>query len=398
MRHVFISYQRDDSEFVADLIRQIEDAGVRVGSDHERLRAEETGWRESIDQAIRDAFALLLVITPAARTSEQMNYEWTFALGVGVPVIPVVRETATLHPRLEDLQRLDFTNAAVQPWGKLLRAIREAHEGPRRRLPARSADRFGEPDRAGGGRDRPRERPGERSPGLRDRTERDRSSPFGRERDRRRAGPRDASLDEVFQSDKRTVDEAQMDKLYQALEGSADRDYRTRAAHRLGDIGDRAAIPHLIKALRDEDARLREAVAMALAKLKAGAAVPALLETLRRTRPGPFGGGSPNQIVMRAVREIGISGLPVLIDALSDDEPRIRLVVVILLGEIGDSGAVPALTGALRDPESRVRWKAADALGRMGDVTAVPVLVEMLTDTNKDVRIAAAWALGQIGH
>src|SRR3990170_4736846 len=74
MGHVFISYHGEDGDFVADLIRQLEGAGIRAWSENERLRNGE-GWREAIDQAIRDAFALIVVFSPTARASEQIQYE-----------------------------------------------------------------------------------------------------------------------------------------------------------------------------------------------------------------------------------------------------------------------------------------------------------------------------------
>ena len=40
-----------------------------------------------------------------------MTYEWAFALGSGVPVLPLLLNSAEadLHPRLRTLQYLDFS-------------------------------------------------------------------------------------------------------------------------------------------------------------------------------------------------------------------------------------------------------------------------------------------------
>ncbi len=82
MGHVFISYQNDDGEFVTDVIRQIEGAGFSVWSDQERLRTGE-GWREAIDQAIRDAFALLVILSPVARAAST-TLEISAAVKIGI--------------------------------------------------------------------------------------------------------------------------------------------------------------------------------------------------------------------------------------------------------------------------------------------------------------------------
>ncbi len=370
MSHIYIAYHRDDSDFAARVMRQIEDAGFRVWMDHERVRAEHIRWRESIDQAIRDAFALLVIISPAARASEQVNYEWTFALGTDIPVIPVIYKQAPLHPRQRILTRVDFTETGAPPWGKLLRIIHEAHDEDNDPRGRRYASRSGTVPP----------------------WERDRLSPIERAR-RSRAAQRDSKPFPPMIDSKME----QPHKLLEALE-SDDRDQRAHAAHRLGELNDRSTIPALIKLLRNDDWRVREAAASTLAKLKAAAALPALLETLRQSRPGPFGSSGPNRVVVDAIREIGPAGIRVLIDALSDDDARLRLVIVDLLGEFGDTDAIPALASALRDPEPGVRSQAADALGKLGSESAVPDLLALLSDSDKDVRISAAWALGQIGH
>ncbi len=367
MGHVFISYQNEDGEFVADVIRQIEGAGFSVWSDQERLRTGE-GWREAIDQAIRDAFALVVILSPAGSQSQQINYEVTFALGVGVDVIVLLRAAVKLPERLESMQRLDFAPDVAPPWGKLIRLIQDAQNHDRRPIPFR-------PSRP----NEPQQRPplfGRRAPGG-----------FSRENDR---------VDDWLSSIKSDEPDA-VQKLVEALDGD-DRDKRAAAASRLAEIEDKTAIPALLRRLRDDDWRVREEAARALGKMKAAAAVVGLLECIRVGRPGPFGGGNGSSVFSDAIKEIGPLAVPVLIDALSDEDPRMRLAIIDLLGDMAEPEAVPALAGALRDPEWRVRWQAADALGKMGSTTAVPDLVDMLADSNKDVRISVAYALGRIGH
>jgi HEAT repeat protein len=367
MGHVFISYQSEDGEFVADMIRQIEDAGFSIWSDNERLRTGE-GWREAIDQAIRDAFALIVILSPAASRSEQINYEATFALGVGVEVIVILRTSVKVPSRLESLPRLDFSPEVAPPWGKLIRVIQDAQNRDRRPVPFRSS-RPGEPQRQPLFGRRP-------------------ANSFGR------SDPE--HLDDWLSGIKGDEPDA-VEKLIQALD-SEDRDKRAAAASRLAEIEDRSAIPTLLRRLRDDDWRVREEAARALGKMKAPAAVVGLLECIRVGRPGPFGGGNCGSMFTDAIKEIGALAVPVLIDALSDEDSRLRLVIIDLLGEIAESDAIPALAGALRDPEWRVRWQAAEALGKMRTTAAVPDLLEMLADSNKDVRMSVAYALGRIGH
>jgi tetratricopeptide (TPR) repeat protein len=121
-RHVFISYQHEDSDFAEVLIHRIEKAGFKTWKDDNHLPAGED-WRAGIDQAIKDAFALIIVMSPQAKASEYVTYEWAFAWGAGVKVIPVLFKETPLHPRLEALQYLNFTDRVARPWETLINTL-----------------------------------------------------------------------------------------------------------------------------------------------------------------------------------------------------------------------------------------------------------------------------------
>ena len=123
--HIFISYSREDSDFAEDLKEKLEAADFEVWTDKSRLIPGED-WRESIDQAIRDALALIVVMTPTAEASKYVTYEWAFAWGIGVKIIPILFEPNTpLHPRLGTLEYLNFTHRTKYPWDDLINPIRK---------------------------------------------------------------------------------------------------------------------------------------------------------------------------------------------------------------------------------------------------------------------------------
>ena len=92
--------------------------------DSERLKIGQD-WREEIDQGIQNSIALIAVMTPDARKSEYVTYEWSFAWGKGVKIFPILLKQTPLHPRLESLQYLDFTNRASRPWNELIKSLKE---------------------------------------------------------------------------------------------------------------------------------------------------------------------------------------------------------------------------------------------------------------------------------
>ena len=121
-RHIFICYQHEDSDFAQVLINQIEKAGFHTWIDDNHLQVGED-WRTGIDQAIKDAFALIVIMSPKAKASEYVTYEWAFAWGARVKVIPVLYKETPLHPRLDALQYLNFTDRVVRPWDTLINTL-----------------------------------------------------------------------------------------------------------------------------------------------------------------------------------------------------------------------------------------------------------------------------------
>lgn len=121
----FVSHAREDGDFAELLKLRLEKEDVTAWIDIERLNVGED-WRQEIDTAIQNAVALIVVMTPVARQSDYVTYEWAFAWGAGVPVIPILLKETPMHPRLESLQYLDFTNQIARPWTKLLDALASA--------------------------------------------------------------------------------------------------------------------------------------------------------------------------------------------------------------------------------------------------------------------------------
>jgi hypothetical protein len=129
MAHIFISYKRTtaNTRFVNRMSQKLREAGFEPWIDTRRLRAGED-WRDEIDQAIRDSLALIVVLSPDSITSQYVTYEWAFAFGVGVPVIPVLYRKTDLHPRLAGIHYLDFESDKQAIWDALVERLREINE------------------------------------------------------------------------------------------------------------------------------------------------------------------------------------------------------------------------------------------------------------------------------
>jgi TIR domain len=121
MRSIFISYHRNDGDFAATVRLELERANFRVWVDRYELEAG-ADWREEIQGAIGSSDALVVVLSPESAGSHYVTHEWSYALGSGKPVVPLLLRPATVHPRLEVLQFLDFSGS-VRPWSDLFRAL-----------------------------------------------------------------------------------------------------------------------------------------------------------------------------------------------------------------------------------------------------------------------------------
>ena len=124
MTTVFISYDREDSDFAELVQAKLSRAGHTTFLDLEILDVGDD-WRDKIDLALRASQVLVVIMTPEAAVSHYVAYEWAFALGAGLKVIVLELQTTELHPRLAVLQRILFTDKA-RPWQKLLEEVQKA--------------------------------------------------------------------------------------------------------------------------------------------------------------------------------------------------------------------------------------------------------------------------------
>lgn len=107
MKHIFISFSQHDSRYMQTMRDNLIRIGHKPWIDPKPRPGQD--WRFDIDDAIRSADAVLVIVSPAAAESIHVTYEWALAIGMDVPVIPVVFSKAKMHPRLQMLEHFDFT-------------------------------------------------------------------------------------------------------------------------------------------------------------------------------------------------------------------------------------------------------------------------------------------------
>jgi HEAT repeat protein len=359
MQHIFISLKHEDLDFGENVIARLEKEGFTTWTDLKIGPGEE--WRTTIDLAIKGAFALIVIMTPEAKASEYVTYEWAFAWGVGIRVIPIMLRPTALHPRLEALQYLDFTNIKSRPWERLLEEVRAAANAP-------LAHSVNIPIN---------------------------SPPFIRQAV--------SSLDSSNHDDRQgailtlqtAATPAAITVLREALKHPLP-DVRQWAASALAELKDSRSIPALIDAIKDRSLQYRESFIMALGYIGSPSVVSDLLEILKRDEQNLWASTA------QALGHIGDkSAVPALIDKLEYADSNTSVAAIQALGELGDLAAVPVIIEALEDTaDSRLSLKrqyAADALRKLADPSAVPALIVALMDADNEVCWNAVKALGAIG-
>ena len=103
----FISYSREDSEFVLRLTEDLKAAGASVWLDQLDIEPGHA-WDSAIEKALREAPRMLLVLSPASAKSTNVRNEMSFALEENKIIIPVLHQDCAIPLQLHRIQRVDL--------------------------------------------------------------------------------------------------------------------------------------------------------------------------------------------------------------------------------------------------------------------------------------------------
>ncbi len=121
-------------------------------------------------------------------------------------------------------------------------------------------------------------------------------------------------------------------------------------------------------------------------------AAPVLLQSLRDSN-------TRIDDVARALAHIGKPAVPLLIDAITADDPRVRSGAALALGEIRPlvAGTAQKLTIGLSDQDAAARKAFLTAIGALGSRAgeSVPAVRRLLGDPSADIRILAIAIVAQ---
>ena len=126
---VFISYQHLSDNEASEIYKHLTNAGLRVWQDVNDIR-HSNRWSVAINEALRNARRLILLLTPEAMSSEEVFNEWFYFYTQHKPIHCLLLKECEVHYQLLPYQYLDWRIADNRDWRLLLRGLRENSTQP----------------------------------------------------------------------------------------------------------------------------------------------------------------------------------------------------------------------------------------------------------------------------
>jgi HEAT repeat protein len=315
----------------------LEKVGIEVWMDDHIHAGDE--WRNQIDLAIRSAFAMIVIMTPEAKASEYVTYEWSYAVGIGIRIIPIKYKQTPLHPRLEAFQFLDFSS---RPWEKLIAEVKEAAKTALASAATQS-----------------------KVLSFIEQAETALNSS--------NAATRQDAVATLAQATSADAQAALVEALAHPIA-----DVRQRAAIAIGQMRYQEAVPLLIELLHDPMHSVRTACISSLEHMRDIRALPELLAIL------PDASLDEKMRIVKACSIFGdASVVSTLLRLYESADRELREVIIDTLAKLHAEIAIPQLKEALQDPEPGVCRRAAQAILQIGSKAALEAMTHALLHMNK---------------
>lgn len=136
--HVFISYSHENGAFVDKLVADLNAYGVKTWRDQDmipgHLASNTASWRRAVDEGLRQADVMVVVLSPEAVASQEVEAEWNYFLTHRRPVYPVLYRDCDIPYRLMALQiwdlRTNYRGMVADLAARLAGEVPASHTGP----------------------------------------------------------------------------------------------------------------------------------------------------------------------------------------------------------------------------------------------------------------------------
>lgn len=86
---IFLSYCRADADVMVQVRSRLEGVGLSVWTD-EDLEKGTINWQSEVERVIKEALAMVIILSPDAKNSEWLSRELSFSSMVGIPIYPLL--------------------------------------------------------------------------------------------------------------------------------------------------------------------------------------------------------------------------------------------------------------------------------------------------------------------
>jgi|GEM_PF-1663726 len=193
------------------------------------------------------------------------------------------------------------------------------------------------------------------------------------------------------------LDEEQLDALQvkdlEPLLTDEDHAIRQLTLSALAELGDLAAIPLILEATADRDARVVAAATAALREFRTRDAIDPFTAGVAHRAPEVRAAAIVNLRDFRSQRAI-----PALRAAVEDASALVRREAVVTLSQVADARTSELLLWSFYDQDAGVRQAAVRAVGGVGDAKTLGLVIRALQDVDAEVRrVAASMLVGYPG-
>ena len=108
-KHFFSYSRKDSSDFVQKLATDLKANGFNIWLDLQDIPVGST-WDTEIQKALTAAECIIIVLSKGAVASPNVLDEMSFALKLGKPIYPVLKDDCDVPFRIDRIQRIDFRN------------------------------------------------------------------------------------------------------------------------------------------------------------------------------------------------------------------------------------------------------------------------------------------------
>ena len=124
----FVSYAREDLEFVMRLAKDLKEKGAKVWMDKLDIRPGQR-WEFEVESALNGCSRMLVIVSPASVTSKNVLAEAAYAIDEGKEVIPVLIQECKIPFRLRPFQYADFSSDYAAGLDELLATLTTSVDG-----------------------------------------------------------------------------------------------------------------------------------------------------------------------------------------------------------------------------------------------------------------------------